>query len=72
MIRICAAIAAVGFLISAYSYHNHKIRSEAVTNERARVAEKAENNHAQASANRATVTDANVRRMLEKYYRDKH
>lgn len=39
--------------------------------ERASVAKEAETKNAQASANRRTVTDDTVKRMLEKYYRDK-
>ena len=61
---VAACIIAIVGLLSARDVR-------VVKEERARVSEKAEINHAQAGANRKSVTDDNVRRMLEKFYRDK-
>ena len=70
MIRIYAAIAAVGFLVAAYSYHNHKIRSEAVTKERARVSEEVKKFDAKAKAARRSVPSGNGDDVLARWYRD--
>lgn len=66
MWRIGVAALAIAAIVGALSARDRRVVKE----ERARVSEEASKNNDRAQTARKSVTDANARLMLERWYRD--